>query len=219
MNPDELIAALKGLPIDQLKQVLTACGVQMSAPGVPDAAGAPQPPAAAPAVPDNGDPLSKFASDPNVPDWGKEMMSAFSSMTKRFGAAEAAVADTTKKADEMSAFSASYQKRQVEDHKATVTRDVIKAVGEGRLEYRDKDDKIAAGLTKSNAMTFSAGDDKGKTHYESWRDELLSRPANASFSQSSNEPADDAPDEWVEKVFAGMRGNREPAYKPAAAAK
>ncbi len=93
------------------------------------------------------------------------------------------------------------------------------AAFEERRDYRDKDDKIAAGLTKSDAATFSAGDDKGKTHYQAWRDELLSRTPNASFSQSSNEPVDDASDAWAAKVFAGMRGNREPTYKPAVAAK
>jgi hypothetical protein len=220
VNPDDLIAALKSLPVEQLKAVLSGAGVQMSAPGTPDAPGGNPPPAApaAPAMSDPNDPFGSYMADDSTPPYAKAIMSAFSKFSvdcsKRFGDAEAAINDIKPKAEMSAKMSAAYTAQREADRKDRVTRDVQKAIGEGRLEPRDRDDKIAAGLTKSDALTFSDGGSKGKTHYDAWRDELLSRKVTYFFSEVVEEgDPDPAKDPFIQKALGQMAGFREPAYR------
>lgn len=214
VNPDDLIAALKGMAPDQLKQVLTQAGLQMSDP--PAAPGAPVPPAAM----SDDDPFATYAADPAVPNWGKAMMSAFSKFStdcmKRFGAAEAAINDVKPKAEMSAAFSTEYKATREKDRKDRVTRDVEQAILDGKLPFKDKQTFIDSGLLKENAVQFSDGSNKGKTAYEVWRDELFAREPNVMFSETVVDPAGTDPTQsrFLQEASRYLPGLREPAYIP-----
>ena len=140
----------------------------------------------------DADPLAgmkAFACDPDVPAYAQAMMAALSAFAadcnKRMGAVEAAVGDMQKVKRDVqaaAAFGLDYQKRTAADHRAMVTRDVDCAIAEGRVEARDRDDKILVGIAKSTTRTFSAGHPhEGKTEYEAWRDEMFARPPSPLF--------------------------------------
>jgi hypothetical protein len=224
VDPQALIAALKALPPEQLQALLQQVQGQMSAAGVPDAPGATMPPAPTPPQPDPNQ-FTAFADDPDVPDWGKAMMSAFSNYTsnctQRMGAMESAIGGLKPTVEQAAAFSAEYQANVAKLRRSEVERDVQQAIVEGRLQYRDKHTFVDAGLAKSTTATFSDGADKGKSHYEAWRDELLSRNPSFMFSEEVADGGHEGTsgrDAWVEQTLALMPGHREPAYRPASTA-
>jgi hypothetical protein len=166
-----------------------------------------------------------MSADPAAPQYAKDMMSAFAafaaSCNKRFSASEAAIQKTEGDAKMAASFSADYKARIEADHKAEVARIVDQAILDGRMERRDRDDKIAAGLSKNNATTFAAGTaNAGKTEFAVWRDELTNRKPSKFFRDDVTQVTPDNPtapgdDPFVKAALATLPGGRAPAYAPA----
>lgn len=132
-------------------------------------------------------PVQMAASDgdgaPDEPD--SKTLVSMSSMVKRMAACEQKLGSMGKPEDikQMAAFSRSYEAERATRHRNDVTNVVEQACREGRLQPIDKPDQIELGLARSNTQKFGAGVDAGKTAYDVWRNKLLARPVNASFSQ------------------------------------
>lgn len=200
-TPDQIAAAESAMAADPSKLAAVP----------PKPADTPPPP-----VPDPMAAMSaKFAADPSTPPYAKDIMSALSAFaadcTKRFGAMEGAVGDMQKDKPAMqaaAAFASQYQTRIAADHRSSVERDVDLAISQGRLEPRDRADKVTAGLAKNNTTTFSAGTaNAGKTEYAVWRDDLLSRTPSPFFRDLVDDSAGTGnalDDRFVKEALAHM---------------
>jgi hypothetical protein len=176
---DELFNMLKVLGDDGLK---SAMAKKFAAESKPDPVPTPTPTIASDKPEDKEGFATKF--------------SAFmDDCTKRMGAMEQAVGDMQKLKPDLQAaakFSQDYTAIVANQKRDTITLAVDAAVREGKLLPADREDKIAAGMTKDNATKFSAGADAGKTPLEVWLAELAGRAPSFMFSETIDDSGKDA---------------------------
>jgi hypothetical protein len=144
----------------------------------------------------------KYAAQPEPkpepkPDADKDSMAAkfaqfMDECTKRMGAMETAVGDMQKLKPDVQAaakFSQDYTESRRQQKLARVTEAVAAAVAAGKLAPDDREDKIAAGMTRDDVSKFSSGDHNGKTPLEVWLANLQGREASFMFSEMINDNA------------------------------